>query len=55
MPQAEILLEPGHDVARLDAWLDILAIGETFLGSQPAEVLRAFAGLCLDVLEVGLK
>ncbi len=55
MPQVKILFEPGHDVARFDAWLDNLPIGEPFFGGKPAEILRAFAGLGLDGVQVALE
>lgn len=55
MPKLKVLLEPGHDVARFDARLDVLPIGKAFFCGELAEVRRAFARLGLDILEVGLK
>jgi hypothetical protein len=48
MPHVKILLEPGNNIARFDARLDVLPIREPFFGSQPAKIVRAFAGLRLD-------
>jgi hypothetical protein len=55
VPKVKVLLEPGHDVARFDAILDSITIGEPFFGGKPAKVLGAFSRLCLDILEVRLK
>ena len=55
VPKVKVLLEPGYNVTRFDAILDSAAIGEPFFCGELAKVLRTLAGLCLDILYVGLK
>src|SRR6476646_9991180 len=55
MPKIKVLLEPDHDLTRLDARLDGLALHKPFFGSQPAKIVGAFAGLGLNIGQVALE
>ncbi len=55
MAKAEIRLQPVGDLRGLDPRRKARAGGKTFLNRHGAKVRRAFSGLGLNIVQIGLK
>jgi hypothetical protein len=55
MAEFKIFLEPGDDYSGLDASAKRSVLGIALCRRKTLEISRALSGLCLNVVEIGLK